>query len=214
MLNALIIIVGCIALPVFLLVFGPKVIVYAYLKGVPESVLALLLGGLPIVLLLYFMRRYYNRADDKPSTSPVSQYFRDISSATAVARNHKKVPKVLYVFIFGTLSVQWVFLNYQISPYNFLKIFAICTVIGVTGMSPVSIWNLRRTAQDGSANRLVMPKMPWQVIIMCAAGLLLFLNDAFEKHRFFAITVALLIFNVSLMRLFMIMVQMFKHRAR
>jgi hypothetical protein len=214
MLNALIIFAGGLAFSVLLLMFGPKVIVYLYLKGIPEPVLVLLLGTLPVVILLLLVRRQHNRFDDKPSNLPVSQYFRDMTSATAAVRNHKNIPKVLYVFILGTLAAQWIFLSHQTIPYNYIKIFATCTAIGAAGMSPVLIWNLRRIAQDGSANRLTMPKMPWQVMMMCAAGAFLFLNDAFEKHRFFPITVALLILNVALMRPFIIIAQMSKHRAR
>jgi hypothetical protein len=214
MLNALIIFAGGLASALLMSIFGPEAIVYLYLKSVPQPVTALLLGTVPIVILLTLVRLRQSHSVERPSNSPVSQYFKDMTSATAAMRNYKNVPKALYVFIFGTLAAQWLFLSYQTIPYNYVKILAMCAAIGAAGMSPVLIWNLRRIVQAESANRLVMPKMPWQVVMMCVAGLLLFLNDAFEKHRFFAITVALLILNVALMRPFIIIAQMSKHRAR
>jgi hypothetical protein len=214
MLNVIKAIIGCIFIPVIILVMGPRAIVSAYERGVPEQVLAALLGSLPIAAMILLLRSKHAPREAHTNSSSTARYFTQMTSAMAEAGRPKTAPIFIHMLLGVTLVTQWMYLAYRTASSIDVMDIAACAALGVAGMSGVAIWNLGRIVRSELGYRLVLPKAPWQVVVICVAGLALILFEAFAKHAFFPTIVLLLMFDLILVRLMVVLGKTLKRPTR
>lgn len=214
MLNVLKAIIGCILIPMIVLAMGPRVIVFAYERDVPEPVLAAILGILPIGMMILLLRGKHIPLEAHTNSSSTARYFTQLMSAMAERKRPKTAPIFIYMLLGVTLVAQSTYLYYRTASHIDVMNMATCAALGVAGMSGVAIWNLRRIARSELGDRLVLPKAPWQVGVICVVSVALILFEAFAKSNFLATIFLLLMFDMILVRLMVVLGQTLKRPTR